>query len=118
MYGLPQSTDLSFLVGRKSIQVCIGLHEAILNSDGGTSIRLECEFYLRDKAEIADNTTVPCAKKTDLVRLLGTHTVGVTNRGAGELAVAFSNGAILTLVDSNPGHESYQITHLSETIVV
>jgi len=41
MFGLPSDFDASFLEGAMVLQVCIGLHEVILNFDGDISITIE-----------------------------------------------------------------------------
>ncbi len=118
MYGLPKSKDLSCLVGKEVIQVCIGLHQYILAFDSNISISLECDFCLTHETPDKDQQDMSCSYSRDLLRLLGSKITGVTNEGNGELVLIFSEGSTLRIQDSNPGYESYQIVLPNETIVV
>jgi hypothetical protein len=118
VFGLPQGKDMSFLVERELIQVCIGLHQVILVFDGDISISLECEFYLTHGSEIGEEAKSSNSSKTALAKLLGSHITSVTNRGGRELGLFFSGGLCLRILDSNSDHESYQISLPTETIIV
>jgi len=118
MYGLPSSVSLSFLEGRTLLQVCIGLHDLILNFDGDTTITV-C-------SSIGYSTTFAQVKRyvdfrqsaTVLCTFLGTTIRAAKNAGDGTLALEFTKGRTLHLYDDSTDYESYTIKHGDQLIVV
>lgn len=108
MFGLTTATDISFLSGVKLEQVCVGLCQVILNFSSEVSISIEGEY------EVDGNV----ADLMGLVRLLGKRLTHPINRGEGILELAFSNGIVLIIRDSNPNGESYQVTARDRQIIV
>jgi hypothetical protein len=119
MNGLPKTTDLTFLLGQELTQVCVGVHQTILHFDGDTSITLECKFAVSKVAEAGGEA---CAYSrsaaVDFLKILGSRISRVTNNGNGELEIAFSDGTLVVMFDSNTNYESYQIVGPAQTIVV
>lgn len=118
MYGLTKNEDLSFLLEKELIQVCIGSHQSILRFCRDTSICLECAFDLSNLERVGDESCAPRAGADSLPKLLGSRIINVVNRGGGELAITFSGGFTLTIYDSNSNTESYQISDSTRMIVV
>jgi hypothetical protein len=118
MYGLPVGEDLTFLLGKELIQVCAGLHQTILYLNGDTSISLECKFEVSKLLDGESEGRSCCSTTETLLTPLGSRIVSVANKGDGELAVAFSDGSTLVIFDSNPDHESYQISDSTHSIIV
>jgi len=118
MYGLPTNMDLSFLLGKELIQVCIGTFQSILRCGGGACSSLECEYRVFRMSGDGDGTSAPCSSADGLTAILGRKIVGVTNNGGGELAITFSNDSVLVIYDTNTEYESYQISDRTCTIVV
>ncbi len=75
MYGLDESVDLSFMVGKELDQVCVGLYQVILNFSDRLTILIEsnCELQTTDGANV-DITYDKPNSTTTLVRLLGKKT--------------------------------------------
>lgn len=118
MYGLSIETDVSFLINRELIQVCIGLYQVILNFDESVSISLECDFeHLFQNETLIENNTLPTSAST-LLKLLGAKISDINNQGNGNLELVFSNDSVLRIFDSNEDEESYQIVFDGKEIVV
>ncbi len=122
MYGLDQSaSNFQFLVGKELSQLCIGLHQLILNFTEGLVISAECILHLKkadgSKVEIFCND--PNLSK-QLVCLLGStiENVKSSNSNVGELALVFSNGCQLVVIDSNEDYESFIITMPKQEIII
>ena len=118
MNGLPKNKDLTFLLGKELIQVCVGLHQKIIRFDGETSITLECEYKVLNVEVDEGEVSTSCSGTAKLLKILGSRITGVTNEGSGELSIAFSNGSVLVVYDSNSEYESYQLSDPTQTIVV
>jgi hypothetical protein len=118
MYGLPLNTDLDFLVGKELMQVCLGRYQSVLHFEGQLTITLECGFQVRLRGGHRHQERSKRSQTNRLSRLLGNKIVQVTNNGGGELTLAFSNGSVLVVSDTNSEYESYQIADPTHTIVV
>ena len=118
MYGLPKDSDLSFLLGKELIQICLGLHERMLHFYEDITITLECEVKVSNLKDDGGEACASCPGDAELLKILGSRITGVTNKGGGELALTFSNGSILMMFDSNSDYESYQISGPTGTIIV
>ena len=119
MYGLDTTIDLSFLIGRETIQIVVGQFQVIFNFNESVSISVESEFRLMSQA--GDVSTwqprVPQAAAVAL-RLLGVKVEKVSGQTDGTLTLTFSNGDILIILDSSKEYTSYDITCPGTTIVV
>ncbi len=120
MYGLKKDVDLGFLNGRELIQVCIGLYQTIFKFDDEVAISVEREFRYFDGQDEWTWRPEPgsslLAART--VALLGASIESFEGDADGTLALTFSNGRRLTIVDSSKEYESYDITRAGQTIVV
>ena len=118
MYGVPDSSEWSFLVGREVIQVCIGLHQVSLRFDGQVSMNIECDF---DHAPVADTLRPGSGlphKAAGLVSLLGSTVTSALSKSGKILEIRFTNKEVLRIYDSNAIYESFQVTTPDKEIIV
>ena len=118
MYGLPDTTDLSFIKNKALLQVCIGFNEIILNFDGNTSITAQTDIAHTSNGEITAvyKTCTPMAPM--LVRFLHQSVTKVSIQAPGTLILEFSNDEGLAIYDASSEYESYQVSHSGKIIVV
>ena len=118
MYGLPENVDLSFLQGKRLIQICIGSHQIILRFDEDISISIESpikllsrngEHYIYDQASSINK---------DFIELLESSVVNVIPYTTGTLRLVFGNGSEIELTDDSIQYESYQIFRDGKIVVV
>jgi len=119
MYGIDKSTDFRFMIGKELLQLCIGLHQLIMNFSDQLVITAECLIRLTNpdglSVEIsADNHEL----SRELSCLLGSTIESVDSDNGEKLAIIFSNGYILAIIDSNEEEESFAITMVDEETVV
>lgn len=120
MYGLKKEIDLSFFSGLELIQVTIGVYQVQFGFDEDVRISVESEFrYFDGQAEWIwrpepDSSQV--AART--LALLGFTITGFESNENGTLAINFSNGHRLTILDSSREYQSYDITRPGQTIIV
>ncbi len=118
MYKLPPDMPLAFLEGRKLLQVCIGLHDLILNLDGDIAITVCSSIgYSATCDEVAHYVDFRQSAKL-LCMLLDESILAARNEGDGSLALEFTNGNILYIYDDSATYESYTIKHGDQLIVV
>lgn len=117
MYGLPEDTDLGFLAGRELIGVFIALHQVVLHFDGDVSVMIQCDFECDWDASPQAERKLPTSAVC-LLRLLGLKTNECVHLGNGDLKILFDRGLGLTLFDSDPNYECYEITAPDRQIVV
>src|SRR5579863_6632751 len=103
MYGLKKEIDLSFLNDRELVQVAIGLYQISFRFDEDVAISVEAEFsYFDGQAEWIwkpEPSAAQIAART--VSLLGATIKTFEAQENGTLALVFSNGQRLILLDSN-----------------
>ncbi len=122
MYGLSKDKDLGFMLNKDLLQVCVGLHEVILNFDGDMSILTQCTFEVI--AEVFSPGGTPNSQQAALgspssfLPLLGAKIVAVENVGDQRLILRFSEGTTVILHEDNSNFESYQITAPGQEIIV
>ena len=120
MYGLKKETDLSFLAGRELIQVAIGSFQVQFHFDEDVAVSVEAEFrYFDGRREWIwrqGPSSPEVAGRT--VAILGASITSFESSENGTLAITFSNGHRLTMVDSFKEYESYDITRPGQTIIV
>jgi hypothetical protein len=118
MYGLPKDADLTFMVNRELLQVCVGSNEAILHFDDDLSITIMTtvrhEVSGRPTAVYEDSPASAAA----LVRFLGCRLLEIKGDEAGNMRMTFSNGETLEIRDEDPHYECYLIEHHDRVIVV
>jgi hypothetical protein len=120
MYGLNKEIDLSFLTRRELIQVAIGSFQVQFHFDEDVGISVEAEFrYFDGQQEWVwrqEPNSAQAAAWT--VAMLGASITSFESRDNGTLALTFSNGHRLTILDSSREYESYNITRPGQTIIV
>src|ERR1043166_8873542 len=120
MYGLKKEIDLSFLAGRELTQVAIGVYQVQFGFDEDVTISVESEFrYFDGKAEwIWRSEPGSASIAARAVALLGASITGLESNENGTLAINFSNGHSLSILDSSSEYQSYDITRPGQTIIV
>lgn len=118
MYGLNEDIDLSFFLGSELIQVCIGLHQLVLNFSGDISISIECKFYHLSKGKYLNKFNKLPDSACSLLSTLGCWVTDINNLGNGNLEIKLSNGDIIQINDSNKDYESYSIITPNKNIIV
>lgn len=119
MYGLPKDIDLSFLVGKTIIQVCVGFNELILNLDEGQisiCIQSVCAYHSEDGPTL-EIEAYPVSAST-ICGLLGKPIIQAQSEENGTLTLKFLGGSVFTIYDDDKQYESYQIKHGDKLIVV
>ena len=117
MYGLPKDLTLEFLSGQTLLQVCLGVHDLILNFHDDVSItvtsRIACAAPDGPKHEYDDfGQAAP-----DLMIFLNQTIVGAEGDENGTLRLMFNTGRSLSIYDDSKEYESYTIRH-GETFIV
>ena len=120
MYGLRKEIDLSFLTGRELIQVAIGSFQVQFHFDEDVAVSVEAEFCYFDGQDEwiwrQEPSSPQIAART--VAMLGASITSFETNENGTLALTFSNGHRLTILDSFKEYESYDITRPGQTIIV
>jgi hypothetical protein len=118
MYGLPSNTDLSFLVGKTLQQVCIGLHEIILNFDDPLSITImspiACTLAGAKYQKYEDYRNAASVVVTFLQDVVAS----AKGDQDGTLTLEFGGGGRLDVYDDSKQYESYIIKNGDKLIVV
>jgi hypothetical protein len=112
--------DLSFLNGRELIQLCIGLYQTIFKFDEDVAISVEGGFRYFDGQDESIWRPGPgsSSRAARTAVLLGAKIENFESDASGTLSLTFSDGRRLTIIGSNNGYESYDITRPGQTIVV
>jgi hypothetical protein len=120
MYGLKREIDLSFLTGRELIQVAIGSFQVQFRFDEDVAVSVEAEFRYFDGEQewIWQQETSSPQTAARTVAMLGASITSFETNESGTLALAFSNGHRLTILDSFKEYESYDMTRPGHTIIV
>jgi Family of unknown function (DUF6188) len=117
MCGLPQGIDLGFFVGQTVDQICIGLHEILLNFSGKVSVQIESQYRFTDHLENRSTFESTVAGAPLLLSLLSIRIAAAEGNG-GTLKLSFEGGATLEVLDSSEHYESYHIRNGAASIVV
>lgn len=120
MYGLKKETDLKFLAGRELIQVAIGLYQVQFHFDEDVTVSVEAEFRYFDGQDEWNWRQEPSSHQiaARTVAMLGASITALDSQQDGTLALAFSNGHRVTILDSFKEYESYAVTRPGQTIIV
>jgi hypothetical protein len=110
-YGLKKEIDLSFLTGRELIQVAIGSFHVQLRFDEDVAVPVEAEFRYFDGQQEWVWQQEPSSPQIGArtVAMLGASIISVETNENGTLALTFSNGHRLTILDSFKEYESYEL---------
>lgn len=132
MYGLPDNIDLSFLSGVDLIEIRVGQFQVRLEFEDSAAISvrgtllialegtgctpepISCDEGIAQTA----NTGAVCTTLCKLISLVGRKVIGINRVPDGTLTLRFENEAQVTILDSNHGYESYEISHGERTIIV
>lgn len=139
MNGLAEETNLDFLFGKKLTQVAIGKHQLVFAFEGDLSLVVEgklsyqiTDVELEDLPQegedgfeeiedLVDSEEWPedaFSQSTRIHWLLDNEITEYEIDPEGHLYLTFSNTDQLTLFDSNPDTESYQLIAPNQHIVV
>lgn len=118
MHALPPDVDFQFLVGRRVLQMCIGSNEVILNCDGEVSITIEGSFVVSSNGDAVLCHDAGQAAQPAL-RLIGAVVDAAEGAVDGTLRVTFTDGLVLSLIDSGaPAYESFHLSNGMVSVVV
>ena len=119
MYGLNESEDLSFMLGKELQQVAVGQFQVILHFLDDLSIYIGsgCKFIDKDEKSTEMSGDNPKSTK-NLVCLLGQRIDKADNLGEGTLKLIFSDKSQLLLFDDLENYECYHITSPDGEILV
>ena len=119
MYGLDDKADLSFLNSKEVLQVCIGSHATILNFADDVSIVIEAKCQFSDRiGPVMDLAASQPAGMANLTVLVGQTVKSWAVLAESDLRLEFSDGAKLTIFDSESGYESFSVTSKERSFVV
>jgi hypothetical protein len=125
VYGLSADLDLSFLVGREVIQVCLGssqvqLHFSALDVMRGDYVEIfvESELTHISSSGVESSYVILTASAPMLTALLGATVNGASREAPGTLCLQFETGDRLKIHDNSEHYESYQIKQGNKLIVV
>jgi Family of unknown function (DUF6188) len=120
MYGLRKEIDLSFLTGRELIQVAIGSFQVQFHFDEDVTVSVEAEFRYFDGQDewVWQQEPISPQIAARTIAMLGASIISFEINQNGALALTFSNGHRLTILDSFKDYESYDITRPGQTIIV
>ena len=120
MYGLKTDIDLSILNGRELSQIAISLYQAIFRFDLDVAISVESTFvYFNGEHEWTwRHEENSCFIAARTVALLCSKIESFERNTDGTLALTFSNGHRLTMLDDSKQFESYDITWPGHNVVV
>lgn len=116
MNGISQNEDLSDLIDKVIIQICIGLHEIVINFDDDSYITLECLFSFNAKDWHDMKNIVSSCKQ--FVKLLGKKVICGEIVNDKTVMLRFECGEKLYFNDSNEYYESFQIKMPNKHIIV
>jgi len=117
MYGLSSDQDLTFIVDRELVQVCVGRHDVILNLDGASiAIQTDVTFCESPSKEVHYEEITQMIPR--LLDLLSAKILRASAVPPGTLQLEWSSGVTLKVHDSSKEYESYQIRGGDRLIVV
>lgn len=118
MYGLPKDISVTFFHERTLLQLCIGVHDLILNFDNEIRITVTSAVALVDSTNTVQRSDDFRAVVTNLVRLLNQKVVSAQGDESGTLTLGFDNGQVLAIYDDSKEYESYTIKNGAQNIIV
>lgn len=117
MCGLPADVDFRFFAGLALTQVCIGLHELILNFGSEATVTVEGDLSVQVGSP--ERIVRDYRRAAGSVASLLSHSVtDVDSRPDGTLTLNFAGDERLSFHDSSTHYESYHIRHGSDFYVV
>lgn len=101
--------DLSWIIDKELIQICVGLYQVILRFTHQLSITVECPYFINMGDIIVEASGDNPETSKNLVCLLGHSINSCYQHENGEFVLDFSNGYSLKLVPEITGAESFSI---------
>ena len=116
MYKIPVGSDWSFLVGKRLVQLCIGVYNLQLHFDNAISISIDCDgsrsvpfqFTSASAASSAPACTLP-ELAVPLVSLVGAVVQSAYAENSTTLAISFDNTEVLRILDTSDVYESFSV---------
>jgi hypothetical protein len=118
MYGIPEDVDLGFLIGTEVLQICIGKWDVQIHLFDGVGITIESAFQHLPEGNTIRVEPSTARQATTLVSLLGASISQVSRESDKVLAMHFSNGDTLRIIDDSPQYEAFHIGWRDRLIVV
>ena len=103
MHGVPESLNLSPLIGLKVTQICLGSHQIQIrfHPEGAISIEGPLELYSPDGELIESGDPSSLSKMSHLGSLLETKIEAANPRPPSVVEVRFDSGHLLRLIDDS-----------------
>ena len=120
MYGLPEKTDLGFIVGQSLIQACFGTNDLILRFDGteGVTITISSSISCTSHEKVGTRTENFGAEAAFILGLLDVPIDMVNVLNQGTLELISKSGSRFYIYDDSPQFESYTIKHQGKLLVI
>jgi len=115
--GLPITIDLSPLLGKELVQVCIGAFQFILNFDADVRIAVEGTCVYCSPKDVPIEIDNYREQASLLCSLVGTQISSAERDSNGGLDLHFANGATLQILNSSHEYESFQV-HVGQQFYV
>ena len=117
MHRISENTDLSALTGKNVEQICIGVHEVILNLEDDLYITVEGDFSFGGEETVEKEIDFRSAANA-FADLLAHTIVDAKVLRNDAVVFSFSNGTNLTVFDSSDHGECFQIKLPDRLIIV
>jgi hypothetical protein len=118
MNGFPPNVDLGFISGRQLIQVCVGLHDLILNFDENVRLLVTSCISVSD-AQGPDKRFEDFRDAVgEVARALGEKVRSAEAEDDRTLRIEFENGVWMRVFDDSDQFESFVIHGPSGEIIV
>ena len=117
MNRIPIDINLSALIGKRVVLVCIGTHQAVINLEQGLCISIEGDFSFETGINIEIYSEYR-SKANFFVALLECEIVSFEVIDDKTLSFRFTNDKCLIIYDSTDHYESFQIKLTDQLIVV
>ena len=109
MYPLEKNIDLSFLNGRRLLQVCIESHQILLNFDQDLTITVEEDCLLSIGSDLKAISAAEPTESKELAQLLDCVIEQAKPVDQANLLLEFSGQRHLTLIGASDKYECYSI---------
>lgn len=117
MKGLSSSADLTPLIGREVLQLCIGMHQLQIHFDNHVGVMVESECVLRGPAAEDLRVDSYALAASSMCTLLGQQVQSASRTEQGGLLLRFTTEAELEVLNDSSHYESFQI-HIGSRIYV
>jgi Family of unknown function (DUF6188) len=111
-------TDLGFLVGATLTQVAIGENETILHLHPDSTILIQSEVIIKIPGEEVSALETAVEVGSVLLPLLGKTVTEAVGTPRGSLALTWSDGRTVEVLNDSDQYECYSVTHGTDFFVV